>query len=225
MVPQQPPLSAGHRRCGPDELGGIRAQQNIRPAGDTRQDTLQGLRVALIILDDQINMTVKRSPDLQGPRRLAPEPRVPARQRQAHADADPVIKGCAHRRPSPPRSRTHDGPPLRWFRHLHRPVLATKDRAEQPGDRYPLRKTQRPGFLRCGHPADQVINRPGDPPPDRPRGTFDERVHAAPDLPGLPKTTQVADTERLAWPSAARRSGGAPFRQASIGRSVAGRVR
>ena len=84
------------------------------------------------------------------------------------------------------------------FLHLHRPILAIKNRAEHPGDRHPLRKTQRPGFLWRRHPAHQVINRPGDPAPYRPRGILDERVYAAPDLPGLTNRRPVCKLDRVA---------------------------
>src|SRR5215467_1750424 len=48
MVPQQPSFRAGHRRRGSDELGGIRAQQNICCGGYPRQSPLEDPRVALI---------------------------------------------------------------------------------------------------------------------------------------------------------------------------------
>ena len=41
--------------------------------GDPGQDLPQGLRVASIILDEKINMTVQCPPDVQSPRRLSPE--------------------------------------------------------------------------------------------------------------------------------------------------------
>src|SRR5579871_2967528 len=115
VVPQQPPLDVGRRRRGPDELGGIRAQQNIRCTRDTGERPLQDLRVALIIFDDQIDEAVEFSPDLQGPRGLSAETRVAARQRQARADTYPAIRVIGHRRPSRPRSGTHAGRPPRWF--------------------------------------------------------------------------------------------------------------
>src|SRR6266849_9374553 len=79
VVPEQPPLRAGHRCRGFDELGGIGAQQNIRRGGHPGQGAAERLRVAAVILDDQISVTVERPPDLQGPRRLSAETRVAAR--------------------------------------------------------------------------------------------------------------------------------------------------
>ena len=69
------------------------------------------------------------------------------------------------------------------FLHLNGPVIAIKDHAQHPGNRHPLGKAQRGRFLRRGHPANQIVDRPDYPPPDGSCGIFDERMHAAPDLP------------------------------------------
>src|SRR6516165_3577768 len=79
------------------------------------QGPAQDVRVALVVLDDEINVAVERSPDIQSPRRLRPETRVTARQRQARADTYPVIRVIGHRGPSPPHSGTHGDPQPRWF--------------------------------------------------------------------------------------------------------------
>src|SRR5690348_17149884 len=78
-------------------------------------------------------MTVQGPPELQGPRRLAPEPRVPPRQRQAHTDTNPVISTIGHCGPSPPRSGTHDDPPLRWLPAPPRAGRRYQERYAAPG--------------------------------------------------------------------------------------------
>ena len=85
MVPEQPARLGRQLSGGPRQHRRVRAEQHIAPRGDAGQDAFQRARVAPVVGHDQLRRAIQRAPRRQPPRRLPPEPGVPAGQRQARA--------------------------------------------------------------------------------------------------------------------------------------------
>ncbi|WP_378785669.1 hypothetical protein ACFMQL_11890 [Nonomuraea fastidiosa] len=91
VVPQQQPLVHGHLPGPAYQAHRVRPEQQVAPARQVAQHPLQRVRVAAVVLDQQLGAVRERAPGGEPARGLLTEPGEPAGQRERRPDTQHAV--------------------------------------------------------------------------------------------------------------------------------------